>query len=167
MSLFEPPLKRTATFSSDYRYRYTLGRVWDDSLPVLVWVLLNPSTADADIDDQTIRKCTEFARRWGYGGITVVNLFAYRSTTPDALYSVDAPIGSDNDSTIIAACRGRDVVCGWGTNGGLRQRADHVLTLLRAIGVQPKCLRVNADGSPMHPLYVPYVTPLCNLAVPG
>jgi hypothetical protein len=167
MTLFSPEPKRTATFSSDGSYRYTLGRNWDESLPILVWVLLNPSTADADIDDQTIRKCMEFARRWGYGGITVVNLFAYRSTNPDALYEVDEPIGAENDSTITAACRGRDVVCGWGTNGGLHQRAAHVLRLLRSIGVEPKCLHVNDDGSPKHPLYLAYLTPLRNLAVPA
>jgi hypothetical protein len=77
-------IERTATISDCGRYRYTLGRTWSDEPPVL-FVMLNPSTADADVDDNTISKCIGFAKRWGHGGITVVNLYAWRATNPKEL----------------------------------------------------------------------------------
>ena len=76
-----------AVVSDDGLYRYILTRTWDRSLPALVFCMLNPSTADATVDDPTIRKCIGFAQRLGYGGIIVVNLFAYRATKPRELYA--------------------------------------------------------------------------------
>ncbi|TMF61888.1 MAG: DUF1643 domain-containing protein, partial [Chloroflexi bacterium] len=73
-----PAAVRGATFSADRRYRYRLWRRWDGARPVVAFVMLNPSTADARRDDPTIRRCIGFAKSWGFGGVEVVNLFAYR-----------------------------------------------------------------------------------------
>jgi hypothetical protein len=80
--LFREHSGRGALLSEDGRYRYRLWRLWDDLAPVMVWVMLNPSTADADLDDPTIRKCIGFAKANRHGGIIVVNLFAWRATDP-------------------------------------------------------------------------------------
>lgn len=145
-----------ATFSADRVYRYTLHRRWSPG-PVVVFLMLNPSTADERVNDPTVERCERRARALGAGGIVVVNLFALRATDPAALYGYHDPIGPFNDAAILSACRGAaQVACAWGRHGQLDDRAAHVLRLLRAAGVQPQCLGVNKDGSPKHPLYVPY-----------
>jgi hypothetical protein len=137
-------------------FRYWLTRTWDPALPVLVFVMLNPSTADARLDDPTIRKCIEFARRMGYGGIVVVNLFAFRATNPKDLKAAGYQVGRDNDQYIKEACQGRDVVCAWGSNARGLARPSVVLALLRAWGVMPMALRLTDDGVPWHPLMLSY-----------
>jgi len=117
--------------------------------------MCNPSTADETVEDATIRKCIKFSRRWGHGAITVVNVFAWRSTDPQALYEVDDPIGPDNDATILREVRSAGVVvCAWGKHAALRDRGREVLAGLRVAGVVPKALKLNKDGSPQHPLYI-------------
>jgi hypothetical protein len=138
----------------DGEYRYWLARTWSNDLPPVTFVMLNPSTADGTYDDPTIRRCIGFAREWGYGGIVVVNLFAYRATYPRELSIVPDPVGPDNDAYIeMAACH-RTVVA-WGaqkTHG----RDLHVATLL----TDPLCLGRTKRGAPLHPLFVPHGTPL-------
>lgn len=136
-------------------FRYLLTRTWDQALPVLVFIMLNPSGADAHMDDRTILKCMAFARLLGYGGIQVVNLFAFRATEPADLKAAGYPVGPLNDAHIRAACTGRDVICAWGANADKLARPRVVMKLLRACGVQPMALRVTAGGSPAHPLYLP------------
>ena len=99
-TLFDLPSKNAAAFSPDRRYRYTLRRQWDDALPYCLFVMLNPSTADATQDDPTIRRCIGFTKAWGFGGLLVGNLFALRSTDPAALYHADDPVGPENDSCL-------------------------------------------------------------------
>jgi hypothetical protein len=135
-----------ATFSANGRYRYRLWRRWDRSRPVVVFVMLNPSTADADKDDPTIRRCIGFARAWGYGGIEVVNLFAYRATLPRSLRAVDDPVGPENGRHIRRAVARADlVVLAWGAHA----RASRLLSLPRA-----RCLGLTRAGQPRHPLYL-------------
>lgn len=118
-------------------------------------LMLNPSTADATLDDPTIRRCRGFAKGWGMGGLVVVNLFAFRATSPAALKSSADPVGPENDDAIHDAVVGsRAVVAAWGVHGRLLGRADQVLGLLREIGREPMCLGVTKDGYPRHPLYV-------------
>lgn len=148
-----------AELSADRTYRYRLWRRWDSELFPVVWVMLNPSTADENFDDPTIRKCIGFARRWGYGGIEVVNLYAYRSTDPKQLKKVADPGGPGNYAVISRVSCGRTVVCGWGRNAE-RNHVWRILQTLRDVGADIKALKINADESPMHPLYVPYETPL-------
>ncbi len=140
-------LKKSATISADGVYRYTLSRVWDETLPNLNFIMLNPSTADADLDDPTIRRCIGFGQRDGYGGIQVVNLYAFRATKPSEMLAAIDPVGPDNDAAWLQI--NGDVVAAWGANA----KQDQVN---RAIGVfqELKCLGVTKDGHPRHPLYI-------------
>ena len=144
-----------AELSSDGRYRYRLWRSWGPGSRC-IWIMLNPSTADASVDDPTIRKCMGFAKRWGHDGIEVVNLFALRSTNPRMLYSADDPVGPGNNEAILSAARSWSyVVCGWGNHGGLHNRSAQVVRLLRGECVLT-ALCVTKQSQPGHPLYVSY-----------
>lgn len=144
-----------ATFSPCRRYRYTLSRTWAPSLPTLVFLMLNPSTADELQNDPTVERCHRRAQRLGFGGVGVVNLFALRSTDPAGLYVEQDPVGPANDAAILEMCRAAGwVVCAWGTHGKHLTRAAHVLQLLTDAGITLHALGINADGSPKHPLYV-------------
>jgi hypothetical protein len=136
-------------------YRYTLDRVWDASLPTALFIMLNPSTADASVDDPTIRRCISFAKREGCGALTVVNLFALRSTNPDALTTHPDPVGPDND-THIALALGKQpevAIAAWGAHPFTRARAEAVAALLAPVW-QVNCLGTTKSGDPRHPLYV-------------
>ena len=144
----------TADISECGLYRYLLTRTWDETLPVCLFIMLNPSTADADVDDPTIRRCMGFARSWRYGGVRVVNLYALRTTDPKGLWEVDDPVGWRNETMIEKeAAHAGLVVCAWGTKG--LARAQVVVNLLHRIGVAPTVLRLTKGGHPAHPLYLP------------
>ncbi len=161
---YEPPLK-TATLSDCGMYRYRLGRTWDPSEPGVCFVMLNPSTADASIDDPTIRRCIGFARRFGAGWLSVVNLFAFRATDPRALLNAAYPIGPDNDRYIVEAADDcAMVVCAWGAHGAIGGRADAVRDLLAPRVMY--ALGTTKDGHPRHPLYVAGAAPLVTLTPP-
>ena len=154
-----------ALFSPCEKYRYRLWRRWDFSLSRACWIMLNPSTADAMKDDQTIRKCVEFTKRFGYGGIEVVNLFAWRATKPAALKRVSDPIGPSNDAAIKNAADGVNrgggiVICAWGRHFGKSKRRLRVLDILEEIGADPWVLQFNKDATPAHPLMLPYSSQL-------
>jgi hypothetical protein len=150
-------MTRSALISSCGHFRYRLGRSWNTSRPVLAFVMLNPSTADADIDDPTIRKCIGFAVRLGFGAIDVVNLFAYRAADPKALKAAGYQRGPENARWIDHAVReSEDVICGWGSNARGLAAAAETLDMIRAVGHTPKALRVTPDGIPQHPLMLPY-----------
>lgn len=151
-----PDMGSSAEFSPCLRYRYFLRRVWDDKLPLCAWVMLNPSTADAQHDDPTIRKCIGFARRWKCGGICVANLFAWRATDPRELRDTDDPVGPDNDRWLAQAAKCGMVVLGWGANPLAARRSEAAIRLLRTCGAEPLWLRATATGQPCHPLYMPY-----------
>lgn len=155
-------MKRSAVISECGAFRYLLARNWTDQREsVLLFVMLNPSTADSDIDDPTIRKCIGFAQRLGYGGIEVVNLYAYRATDPKALKVAGYPVGPDNDRYTMAAIRGAtNVVLAWGANARGMIMPDIVLRMVRGAGVTPLALRRLADGVPEHPLMLPYTCTL-------
>lgn len=152
-----------AEFDAQRVYRYSLHRMWGDGSQsdwrTVLWIMLNPSTADENVLDPTLRKCQEFTRLWGFDGFEVVNLFALRSTDPSGLYEVADPVGPENDAFIYrAAQRNELIVCGWGQEQLARNRAHAVLEMLKPFTL--RCLRVNKDGSPQHPLYVAYANPL-------
>lgn len=144
-------VERTAIISPDGVYRYRLTRRWSRGAS-LCWVMLNPSTADAQRDDPTIRRCIGFSRAWGYGALVVVNLFAFRATDQADLWRAADPIGPDADDLLRRARRGRDVVVAWGAARGACGRATQVMGLL---GHQALCLGVTRAGGPRHPLYAP------------
>ena len=150
-----------AVISDDGLYRYVLDRRWDRSLPIMAWIMLNPSTADAKTDDPTIRRCMGFARREGCGGICVLNLYALRSSSPRALLRHPDPVGPDNDQWLkVLAAGGCDgpVIAGWGASRIAETRETEVLDLLA--GVPVVCLGATRSGAPRHPLYVRSDTPL-------
>ncbi len=146
-------LQKHAVISPDGTYRYRLSRTWDGTKLPMVWIMLNPSTADATEDDPTIRRCMSFARREGCGGIEVLNLFAYRATKPKELEQVTDPIGPDNDQWIKEVLHPHShCVCGWGAFPKAWGRAADVMDLTR--GINFLCLGRTAAGHPLHPLYV-------------
>lgn len=145
----------SATFSNDRRYRYLLTRTWDESLPTVNFVMLNPSTADAFSLDPTNRRCVGFARSWGYGALVTTNVFAWRSTDPRGLREPDDPVGPGNDSFLQRAARDADlVVVAWGVHASLGGRGARVQELLVGAGITAHALRVTKQGHPGHPLYV-------------
>ena len=158
--LFGGEVRKAATLSPCGVYRFELSRTWDDSLRPALFVMLNPSTADAERDDPTIRRCVRFARDWGFGGVVVVNLFALRAKDPRELYKHADPVGPDNDLAILAASDRCGVrVCAWGAHGSLHDRGRHIKSLLRVTDPRPVChLGLTADGHPKHPLYLKATT---------
>lgn len=147
----------SAVISKCGRYRYQLMRGWGKVYPPLIWVMLNPSTADSKADDNTIRVITRFSRGWGYGSLMVVNLFALRATSPKDLIKHPDPVGPENDDYISKTLQtGFDVVLAWGANTFARPRVAELIPKLKEWTDKPlMCLRVTKDGSPGHPLYVP------------
>lgn len=158
-------MKMTAVISPCGEYRYVLTRTWDDALPVLVFCMLNPSTADAFQDDPTIRRCIGFARREGCGGIAVVNLFAWRATDPDKLPILDADkAGPDNDRQVAETVKGRRVVVAYGAHPSAHPFIVlPFLERLRASASSVHCLGTTKSGAPRHPLYVRGDAPLVEI----
>lgn len=149
---------RGAELSDDGRYRYLLWRRWDMTKPRAVFIMLNPSTADANVDDPTIRKCCGFARRWNMGGLRVVNLFAYRATVPADMWNADDPIGDEFDQHIwraMDAPHGRHVAA-WGADKRADRQARRVRSIFWDAGVTLFALRLTKGRRPQHPLFVPY-----------
>lgn len=154
-SLFDMTPTSDALISDDGWYRYWLTRRWNTG-SVATFVMLNPSTADASLDDPTIRRCIGFAKAWGCGALSVVNLYAFRSTDPKGLWIAEDPVGPDNDDHLSAAALGAAIsgwplVAAWGANAK-PDRVSHVLALpgmdaLTALGT-------TKDGAPRHPLYL-------------
>ncbi|MDX1418627.1 MAG: DUF1643 domain-containing protein [Rubricoccaceae bacterium] len=146
-----------AEFSRCGRYRYLLTRTWDPARERVVFIGLNPSTADATRDDPTIRRIVGFARRWGAGGVDVLNLFAYRATDPRAMKAAADPVGPENDRYLAAYAGCAAVtVAAWGVHGAHRGRAEAVAAWLGDL----RCLGTTRAGHPRHPLYLRRNTPL-------
>lgn len=155
---------RSAWISECGQYRYHLLREWNPHDAKLTFCMLNPSTADGSVDDATIRRCMAFAKREGFGGIVVVNLFALRSTDSAALRTHPDPIGPQGDAVfrfLAKEQQGRKVVLGWGADpAATPERVRAVTTLLREGGCTLRCLGITKDGHPRHPLYLRSDTPV-------
>lgn len=149
-----PAVERWAQLSDDGLYRFVLGRRWNESLPECVFILLNPSKADATQDDPTIRRCIGFARQLGYGSLLVGNLYAFRATDPRDLFRADEPTGGARNDAVLTnlLTRGSVVVAGWGAHAK-RERVAEVLRLPGAERIT--ALDVTKAGAPKHPLYIP------------
>jgi len=140
-------------FSPCRQWRYTLSRIWDSQKPMAQFICLNPSTADEIQDDPTVRRCINYARDWGYGGLVMTNIFAYRATDPKQMMAVPDPVGPLNDLYIYeVAIRAGIVVAAWGVRGPFLSRGKGVLELLAGLPVY--CLRKTKEGHPGHPLYL-------------
>ena len=145
-----------AEFSPCRRWRYLLWRQWEPAKPVANFLMLNPSTADEHKLDPTCSRAREYAERWGYGGLIVTNVFGFRSTDPKLMKSENDPVGPGNDAAIVRAAKESDlVVCAWGNHGQLGGRSSHVKNLLRKNNIKVHHLKLNANGEPAHPLYLP------------
>ena len=150
-----------AVISECGKYRYLLDRKFSGVGGTMLFIMLNPSTADAELDDPTIRKCIGFAKREGYGSIKVVNLFAWRATQVSDMKAADAPIGVENDRYIKSEAICADtVVCAWGIHGNYKNRAERVLKMLSDADVPLSCLGTTKDKHPKHPCYLSYTAKL-------
>ena len=151
-------MKSNAVISEDGLYRYSLSREWDHRKPAINFVMLNPSTANAEKDDATIRRCISFAALWGYGGLIVTNLYAYRSTEPRKLWSVIDPVGPENEKYLILLAHiAKKVVCAWGANAPLERAEDvrRILLATRAGLYTPNvlyCVGKTKNGEPKQPV---------------
>ncbi len=149
-NLFEPYENTGAKFSKCGKYRYGLWRKWDDRLPKIMFIGLNPSTATAMMDDPTIRRVKGFARDWGYGGVYMCNLFGYISPYPEDLKTCSDPV-LDNDKWLaLFSSLCKDVLFAWGNFKEANERAKIVSQMFPTA----VCLGFNKNGTPKHPLYV-------------
>ncbi len=157
MKSIDLTILKGAIFSDDRKYRYALWRVWSARKPPLLFIGLNPSTANEVTADPTITRCMVRATRAGFGGLLMANLYAYVSSNPEVLLRDGDYIGGDNDVYLnqMIGLAGR-VVCAWGSFPAANVRAAAVLKLI----AEPYCLEVNRDGQPRHSLYVAYDIPI-------
>ena len=149
--MFDNIIKSDALFSKDRVYRYALWRIWDIKKPKVLFIGLNPSTADEIKNDPTIRRCIRFSMDWGYGGYIMGNIFAYRSTDPKNLLKIDDPIGPDNDYWLKKLYDEASLTIGaWGNHGRILNRGEKVTNMLKSF----HCLKITKLGYPSHPLYL-------------
>lgn len=154
-------LERDAVISDCGRYRYLLRRTWDHSKPRALFVMLNPSTADAEIDDATIRSCIRLCRGESYGSFEVVNVFGWRATKPDELLKALDPCGPQNEWHVRAALGRCDIpICAWGAWPPAEAASAYVRNAIRAERPAAFCFGKTKSGAPRHPLYIKSGTPL-------
>ena len=146
-------MEKKAIISKDKIYRYKLSRTWDSTKPTILFIGLNPSIANENVDDPTITRCINFAKDWGYGTLLMANLFAFRSTYPKNIYLIDDPIGKDNDHYLLECVTQSDlIVACWGNNGTYMNREKVIKELLPNL----YCLQKNKNVNlPNHPLRLP------------
>ncbi len=143
-------ISQNAQFSSCGLYRYNLERTWAKGSGRVLFIGLNPSTANDQIDDPTIRRCVSFSRTWGYQAMEIVNLFAYRATHFTDLKNTKDPIGHCNDKWITAAYQKADIVIAcWGNHGSYLQRSNDIKHQFKKL----HCIKLNKTLQPAHPLY--------------
>lgn len=150
-----------AAISDCGKFRHKLWRAWDEDKPRHTWVCLNPSTADGNQDDPSLRKMVEFTNRWGGGGITVVNLYDLRATKPADLWKASPRFSLGYGTTILLECMealalGGIAVAGWGTNGVRDKRGEWVADMLVQAGVALHAIKILDGGVPQHPLMAAY-----------
>ncbi len=147
----------TAVYSDCNRYRYSLERIWDAAEKRVMFVMLNPSKATEVQNDPTVERCEQRARRLGYGGFCVTNIFAWRATDPRDMRAAADPVGSENDKILIERTREScHIIAAWGTHGAHLGRGAVVAEMLQAQGKPLFHLGLSKAGHPKHPLYLPY-----------
>lgn len=154
-------MEKSAEFSRDRIYRYNLWRIWKRAKGCVTFIGLNPSTADENIDDKTITRCIRFADRWGYGGMYMVNIFAFRATQPTDMMAHKFPIGELSDGTECndfaiqhVAAQSKLVVATWGADGMHMNRGKAVADMFEP-GTLMCFGKTKAGNQPLHPLYLP------------
>jgi hypothetical protein len=152
-------IEKRADFSQCRKYRYWLERIWDRSLPALIMVMMNPSIADETANDPTVERCERRARMKGYGRLIVVNLMAVIETDSKKLRHMPSStrFGPRNENALLDALKvDGDIICGWGKPGHELGPVAWFATRAHRANRPLFCLKMNADGSPAHPLYQPY-----------
>jgi hypothetical protein len=152
------PTYSVARYSDCERYRYYLKRTWDFTLPVVNYLMLNPSTATEKQNDPTLARCESRARNWSYGSMVITNLFAYRATDPKDMKRQADPVGPENMNQIREAANEADlIICGWGQHGRHLSQDAWAIKQLGMIDLPAKvhALRIT-NGVPWHPLYLSY-----------
>jgi hypothetical protein len=140
-----------AEFSPCRTWRYSLTRLWTQDKPYALFIGLNPSTATETVDDPTIRRCIGFAKSWGYGGMVMGNLFAFRATNPRDMMAAEDPIGPENDTWLIElTAKAGIIIAAWGGYGSFMDRDKHAVVLMPVL----HCLGKTKAGLPRHPLYI-------------
>ncbi|MCW1927365.1 DUF1643 domain-containing protein [Bhargavaea beijingensis] len=155
--------KRTtqAIFDPSEKHRYRLSVSWEENLPSCLYIMLNPSTADAIKPDPTLRKCVGFAERNGFGSLEVLNLYSYRATKPADLWKSGELRHPDNDIHLKEAISGADkIIVSWGIHGRRNRRYQDILEYIQEAGKVPYCLGKTKCGMPRHPLMLAYATQL-------
>lgn len=149
-------MKKSATISSCGKYRYRLSRVWDFEGETVCFIGLNPSTADASNDDPTIRRCINYAKSWGYGGIVMVNLFCFRATNPKDMKAqgFNAKGRDSNEFLIESSTYSAITIAAWGTQGNFLGRDKQVKDLIKSSLNELHYLKLTKDNHPSHPLYL-------------
>ena len=143
-------MKNTAELTVCRKYRYALWRTWDSSKPYVLFVGLNPSTADENDDDPTLTRCINYSKLWGYGGVCMANLFAFRATDPRLMKKVKNPIGPENNIWLKKLANEAGlIIAAWGNDGSYLGRSEQVKKILPKLS----CLKINKSGEPAHPLY--------------
>lgn len=146
-------MRNGAIMDETGNYRYSLWRSWDERKPRVTFIMLNPGTADETYDDLTITRCINFAKKWGFGTLEVVNLFAHRATDFDELMEVNDPVGEKNNEYIMEAVEKADkIVLAWGRQGAYKNRDIEVLQLLTEYDLY--AIDLSKRGHPRHPLYL-------------
>ena len=159
-------MKREAGFSHCGKYRYWLSREWERGKEKIIFIGLNPSTADAEIDDPTIIRCIGFAKGWGYGGLYMLNIFALKSTDPKVLQAdgVHDPVGPGNHEAFadivdraeksLFDIKDPIAVCAWGNDGTYMLQGETAIAWLHQLAAETKCLGITKSDQPRHPLYL-------------
>lgn len=141
-----------ADFSTDRVHRYALWRTWDKSKEIAMFIGLNPSTADEVKNDPTVSRCINYAKQWGFGGMIMSNIFAYRATDPKVMKNAEDPVGPENDQWLLKSAKEVSLIMAvWGNHGEFLGRGKAVLSLFD--GIELHCLTMNKTGHPKHPLY--------------
>ncbi len=148
----------TAIYSDCESYRYSLSRVWKPSDKMVMFVMLNPSTASEVHNDPTVERCERRARTLGFGGFRVTNIFAWRATDPRDMRAADDPIGPQNDAMLLEGANWADkIIAAWGVHGAHMDRGKAVSIMLSQTSKPLFHLSLSKAGHPKHPLYLPYV----------
>ena len=149
--------KSEALYSDCETYRYALTRVWDETHPKLLYIMLNPSKATEVQNDPTIERCERRARALGFGGFRAVNIFALRETDPHKMRRHKAPKGPENLSILLKSCEWADtILAAWGVHGAHLGQGPKTHAALLTEGYELHHFGLTKEGHPRHPLYVPY-----------
>ncbi len=139
-------------YSQDMRYRYAYFQSWNAALPLVLWVMLNPGTGETEMRRRnTLERCKQWSRSWGYGGLLIGNAFAFRTKAARELKRAPEPTNFHNDEALsFLAANAQKTIVAWGNGGALEQRSQALAPILRGA----RCLGVTKRGEPRHPLYV-------------